>query len=72
MTMTDRNVESRLDLEHELPAGDESQENGATPGTGTESETGKLKAERDTLFDRLAGGIRQLPQAANEREPGFS
>lgn len=54
MTMTDRNVESRLDLEHELPAGDESQENGATPGTGTESETGKLKAERDALFDRLA------------------
>jgi molecular chaperone GrpE len=54
MTMTDRNGESRLDLEHELPAADESQENSATGATGIESETGKLKAERDALFDRLA------------------
>jgi molecular chaperone GrpE len=54
MTMTDRNVESRLDLEHELPAADDSQENVATAATGTESETAKLRTERDALFDRLA------------------
>ncbi len=50
MTMTERNGDSRLDLEHELPAADETQE--AQPQTDTEIE--KLKAERDTLYDRLA------------------
>jgi molecular chaperone GrpE len=58
MTMTDRNGESRLDLEHELPASDETQvgEAGApeNQARGIESEYAKLKGERDALYDRLA------------------
>jgi molecular chaperone GrpE len=56
------NVEvTNLDLEHELPAseeGDDNQEStGATTqpsGAAIEGELGKLKAERDALLDRLA------------------
>jgi molecular chaperone GrpE len=55
---------ARLDLEHELPAADgdetaevpiarESQPQ-AAEASGAESEMQKLKAERDTLLDRLA------------------
>ena len=51
MTMTERNGDSRLDLEHELPAAEETQES-AAPQTDAELE--KLKAERDALYDRLA------------------
>lgn len=60
MTMTDRNGESRLDVEHELPAADgaqsevSEQEKQAQAPAGLESELAKLKAERDMLFDRLA------------------
>lgn len=47
-----------LDLEHELPASDEQDgpESAAeqTENTVAESEVQKLKAERDTLLDRLA------------------
>jgi len=50
-----------LDLGHELPASNETDEPGQTsgrPGEGTQtasdSEVQKLKAERDTLLDRLA------------------
>lgn len=48
-----------LDLEHELPpAEDQAQENSATSAVPSapevESETQKLKAERDALLDRLA------------------
>lgn len=50
-----------LDIEHELPAGDDDQSSSvgastapATEGTGLEAEIQKLKAERDTLVDRLA------------------
>jgi molecular chaperone GrpE len=48
-----------LDVEHELPAGDD-EEVGASSGgvaveaTGVEGELQKLKAERDSLVDRLA------------------
>jgi molecular chaperone GrpE len=58
MTMTERNGDSRLDLEHELPASNEEQgERDASAQQAqpqAESEVQKLKAERDTLFDRLA------------------
>ena len=54
-------AETSLDLEHELPAadGDESSSGpaaGASPlaGEGLETELQKLKAERDSLLDRLA------------------
>ncbi len=55
-------AESRdLDLEHELPSGDESEdggelrsENSAHGEEGRVSELEKLKAERDMLLDRLA------------------
>jgi molecular chaperone GrpE len=51
-----------LDLEHELPAGDEDQSSSAVSDTssrtsevaGAEAELQRLKAERDTLLDRLA------------------
>ena len=50
-----------LDIDHELPAGDEDQLSSAgassasaLEGTGPEAEIQKLKAERDTLLDRLA------------------
>ena len=52
-------VEAGLDLDHELPAGDsndgssEAAEAGAAASAG-ESELQKLKAERDSLLDRLA------------------
>ncbi len=50
-----------LDIEHELPAGDGDQPSASTAevgpaseGQGPEAEIQKLKAERDTLVDRLA------------------
>jgi molecular chaperone GrpE len=50
-----------LDLEHELPAPpDDDNENSTTPGmvssasSATESELQKVRAERDSLLDRLA------------------
>ena len=48
-----------LDLEHELPAGDGNEGSSSTTGegvasTGGDSELQKLKAERDSLLDRLA------------------
>ena len=49
-----------LDLDHELPAGDDDQPSGSaqvkppTQGAGTEAEIERLKAERDTAVDRLA------------------
>jgi molecular chaperone GrpE len=47
---------AKLDLDHELPAGDGDEttvaEGGETPAS--ESELQKLKAERDSLLDRLA------------------
>src|SRR6266478_9643810 len=47
-----------LDVEHELPAADETEPTSAPPAespqAGTGSEVQKLKAERDTLLDRLA------------------
>lgn len=56
MTANQRNGDSRLDLEHELPASEDTSPNApeiqAAPGP--ESEFAKLKAERDMLFDRLA------------------
>src|SRR6266581_2821523 len=45
--------EQRLDTEHELPAADEG-EVIAPSGAGQGSEVEKLRAERDTLLDRLA------------------
>src|SRR5437867_13442015 len=42
-------VDQRLDTEHELPAAEEHEQ--VTPSA---SETEKLKAERDSLLDRLA------------------
>jgi molecular chaperone GrpE len=58
MTMLDRNTESRLDLDHELPASDEArvEEAVAAPGQPqpqAESELSKLKSERDALYERL-------------------
>jgi molecular chaperone GrpE len=48
-------VEKRLDLDHELPAGD-GEDNPAPAGTSlaTDSDFQKLQAERDSLLDRLA------------------
>ena len=51
-----------LDIDHELPAGDGDESSSGTGATGTpategagpEAEIQKLKAERDTLLDRLA------------------
>ena len=48
-----------LDLEHELPASEEGEEGGSVPSKAAEtaaqdSELQQLKAERDTLLDRLA------------------
>jgi len=58
-------VEARdFDLEHELPAGDDAGESGSpsdpgaarssAPASQAEAELQKLKAERDSLLDRLA------------------
>jgi molecular chaperone GrpE len=49
---------ARLDLEHELPAAIEDDENATATAmsgesSGSESELQKLKAERDSLLDRL-------------------
>ena len=49
MTTAEGNGESRLDLEHELPIGEEEQQ-----ASAAEAELAKLKAERDTLYDRVA------------------
>ena len=46
-----------LDLDHELPAGDGNEPTAGASGgesSGPESELQKLKAERDSLLDRLA------------------
>jgi molecular chaperone GrpE len=46
-----------LDLDHELPPGDGDEAASEASGgesTGSESETQKLRAERDSLLDRLA------------------
>ncbi len=51
-----------LDIDHELPAADSDESSSgssatgatASEGAGTEAEIQKLKAERDTLLDRLA------------------
>lgn len=48
-----------LDLEHELPAADETDEQGKSAGAessvpATDTELQKLRSERDTLLDRLA------------------
>lgn len=48
-----------LDLEHELPAADETDEQGKIAGAessapATDTELQKLRSERDTLLDRLA------------------
>ena len=54
---------ARLDLEHELPAGDDGDETAEVGGgqplpaaetSGGEAEMQKLRAERDSLLDRLA------------------
>src|SRR5258708_28392163 len=57
---------ARLDLEHELPAGDDGDETAevaavgggqpleAAQTSGVEAEMQKLRAERDSLLDRLA------------------
>jgi molecular chaperone GrpE len=49
---------SALDLEHELPAGDEldgvTQDAASAESSAAESEFQKLRAERDSLLDRLA------------------
>ena len=49
-------VDPQLDAEHELPAADGSEDSpqGAVSASGEGSELQKLKAERDTLLDRLA------------------
>jgi len=50
----------RLDVEHELPMGEKDEASSASSGgavaepAGPESELQKLKAERDSLLDRLA------------------
>src|SRR5579871_820477 len=51
--------EAGLDLEHELPAGDGDDKPSADPvaattGESADAELQKLKAERDSLYDRLA------------------
>jgi molecular chaperone GrpE len=48
--------EQQLDAEHELPASDEGDGTGTVTQTGAPalSEVEKLRAERDTLLDRLA------------------
>ena len=63
---------STLDLDHELPAsgdGDDGPNTGAAAGqsraaSGSETELEKLKAERDSLLDRLA---RQQAEFENAR-----
>jgi molecular chaperone GrpE len=50
---------ARLDVEHELPASDNQSDSASNPAARTEvsapeSELQKLKAERDSLLDRLA------------------
>ncbi len=54
-------VENNLDLEHELPPSDDTDEMPESPraperpaASVSEAELGKLKAERDALVDRLA------------------
>jgi molecular chaperone GrpE len=49
---------ARLDLEHELPAADDGDENATATAvsgdsSGSEAELQRLKAERDSLLDRL-------------------
>src|SRR5512142_3056011 len=56
MTM-DRNGESRLDLEHELPASEDAGSEVGTPeiqAAQADSEVAKLTQERNALYDRLA------------------
>jgi molecular chaperone GrpE len=67
-----------LDLEHELPAGDDGSENSSTAATvessASESEIQKLKAERDSLLDRLARAQAEFDNArkrANKEQQDF-
>lgn len=50
--------EAGLDIDHELPAGDGDEgsttASGSTPAGGADADLQKLKAERDSLLDRLA------------------
>src|SRR6266852_5740407 len=46
--------EQQLDPEHELPASEEGKVTGNVAGAPALSEIEKLRAERDTLLDRLA------------------
>jgi molecular chaperone GrpE len=53
----DRNEESRLDLEHELPASEDTGTETGAPevlAASAESEVAKMKQERDALYDRMA------------------
>ena len=50
-----RTEPEQLDVEHELPASDDaSEESKAAPQPAAEGELGKLRAERDSLVDRVA------------------
>ena len=52
-----RNGESRLDLEHELPASEDTGTETGAPevlAASAESEIAKMKQERDALYDRMA------------------
>jgi len=81
--MTKINIKSEetagLDLEHELPAGDGG-EVGASSGAvaveaaGAEGELQKLKAERDSLVDRLARAQAEFENArgGEQRAAGLS
>ncbi len=57
MTRPNGNGESRLDLEHELPASDEQSNETVAPeiqAQQADSEVEKLRSERNMLYDRLA------------------
>src|SRR5260370_28335960 len=74
---------ARLDLEHELPAGDDGDETAevaavgegqplqAAETSGVEAEMRKLRAERDSLLDRLARSQAEFENARRRagREP---
>jgi molecular chaperone GrpE len=47
-------AEAELDPERELPASSESEDTAAPPASAASAEMQKLKAERDSLVDRLA------------------
>ena len=45
---------AELDPEHELPAAEDTRDGAAVPSRARREEFDKLKAERDSLIDRLA------------------